>query len=293
MNEFCSRARQLYARGRRPYKCTCLFRLVASEESVQRGIWGKNTFQLVKLPFFFFFFNGRKELSVVRNFLYSCNYIAINNANSFNNETRKEDGEWESRQHLPSIPDVIQHPYLEHLQWGMMSCIRERIKRNGTAEEGGPISSHSLTRGIKRYHVLDASNRTHTSLYRAICTLLRCFEPVVIETVSKRNPRHKSIIRTIIFLFDYYSSIGGRSSLLGSNDTTIFIFFLLFLVMVRPLLCRTVAKKSRASENVSTVSFRSMRVSSWNFEQTSFSLSLSFSKDFKTAPYPLLSRRFD
>lgn len=56
-----------------------------------------------------------------------------------------------------------------------MSCIRERIKRNGTAEEGGPVSSHSLTRGIKRYYVLDASNRTHVTL-PAICTLLRCFE---------------------------------------------------------------------------------------------------------------------
>lgn len=87
---------------------------------------------------------------------------------------------------LPSIPDVIQHPYLEHLQWGMMSCIRERIKRNGTAEEGGPISSHSLTRGIKRYHVLDASNRTHVTLpcYMHSATMFRtcsyrtCFETI-------------------------------------------------------------------------------------------------------------------
>lgn len=156
---------------------------------------------------------------------------------------------------LPSIPDVIQHPYLEHLQWGMMSCIRERIKRNGTTEEGGPISSHSLTRGIKRYHVLDASNRTHVTLpcYMHSATMFRtCSYRTCFETI---HAIPSQLFVRLIFFFDYYSSIGGRSSLLGSNDTTIFIFFLLFLVMVRPLLCRTVAKKSRVSQNVSTIRF--------------------------------------
>lgn len=66
-----------------------------------------------------------------------------------------------------------------------MSCIRERMKRNGTAEEGGPISSHSLTRGIKRYYVLDASNRTHVTLP---CCMHYCYDVsnAVIEPVSKQ-----------------------------------------------------------------------------------------------------------
>lgn len=56
MNEFCSRARQLYAsvqRERRPYKCTCLFALLRTKR-VCTGIWRKNTFQLVESLFFSF-----------------------------------------------------------------------------------------------------------------------------------------------------------------------------------------------------------------------------------------------
>lgn len=98
VNEFCSRARQLYAsvqRERRPYKCTCLFRLVvASGESVHRNL-GKKYFPT---RFLFYFspsspevktritFRAKFQLFVVRNF-YSVQLYRtvreINNANSF------------------------------------------------------------------------------------------------------------------------------------------------------------------------------------------------------------------
>lgn len=63
MNEFCSRARQLYAsvqRERRPYKCTCLFALLRAKR-VCAGIWRKNTFQLVESLFFFFFIGSQNS----------------------------------------------------------------------------------------------------------------------------------------------------------------------------------------------------------------------------------------
>lgn len=81
-----------------------------------------------------------------------------------------------------------------------------------------------------------------TSLYRAVCTTATMF-----RTQLSNLFRNNSTPSTSIISFDYYSSIG---SLLGSNDT-IFIFFHLFLAMVRPLLCRMVAKKSGVSQNVS------------------------------------------
>lgn len=81
-----------------------------------------------------------------------------------------------------------------------------------------------------------------TSLYRAVCTTATMF-----RTQLSNLFRNNSTPSNSITSFDYYSSIG---SLLGSNDT-IFIFFHLFLAMVRPLLCRMVAKKSGVSQNVS------------------------------------------
>lgn len=65
MNEFCSRARQLYAsvqRERRPYKCTCLFCFVASEESVHRNLEKKYFPTCGK----FFFFSFSPEVKTRR-----------------------------------------------------------------------------------------------------------------------------------------------------------------------------------------------------------------------------------
>lgn len=104
-----------------------------------------------------------------------------------------------------------------------MSCIRERMKRNGTAEEGGPISSHSLTRGIKRYYVLDASNRTHVTLP---CCMHYCYDVsnAVIEPVSKQfHAVHFNYFVWLLFLdrfapriqrhyFHFLPSISGNGS---------------------------------------------------------------------------------
>lgn len=87
MNEFCSRARQLYAsvqRERRPYKCTCLFRLVvASGESVHRNL-GKKYFPTRETSFFSFFTGSQNSNNISRDFNFSsyvifiqCNYIAL------------------------------------------------------------------------------------------------------------------------------------------------------------------------------------------------------------------------
>lgn len=93
------------------------------------------------------------------------------------------------QQHSPSVPDVIQHAYLQHLRgmverWttsGIRGWFPRRVESNcdpklrrargnrswgsSRTEERGtagrwPISTRSLTRGIKRYHVPEASNRT-------------------------------------------------------------------------------------------------------------------------------------
>lgn len=104
-----------------------------------------------------------------------------------------------------------------------MSCIRERMKRNGTAKEGGPISSHSLTRGIKRYYVLDASNRTHVTLP---CCMHYCYDVsnAVIEPVSKQfHAVHFNYFVWLLFLdrfapriqrhyFHFLPSISGNGS---------------------------------------------------------------------------------
>lgn len=121
-----------------------------------------------------------------------------------------------------------------------MHTREDETKWNGEGRWADIVAqSNARNQTVLRPRCLESNARHSTVLY---ALLLRCFERsyrTCFETIPRRPLQFIS--------FDYYSSIG---SLLGSNDT-IFIFFHLFLAMVRPLLCRMVAKKSGVSQNVS------------------------------------------
>lgn len=129
----------------------------------------------------------------------------------------------------------------------------------------------------------------HTSLY-LLYALCYDVSNVVIEQVSKQSTRFHAV--QVNYSYNYFVWLlpfdrwSNRSSLLGSSDT-IFIFFHLFLLMARPLLCRMVAKKSRVSQNVSAIRFVVCVYPRQTNVFFSFSLFLSRKRTV------LLSRRFD